>query len=157
MAHTAIETKDQEIQRLLETQAALEKQIEDLKLIIHKDEVDNNETEKHLEEQRKEVDEKPFMVENYDRKKRRQLKENPTVEKFLMDPTSIPELEESIRMLDVREEDKNQYVTRIYQVVQSMLTSQQNSVKCQTDQACMNNAIMYDYYSYGGSSDDENK
>ena len=74
-----------------------------------------------------------------------------------MDPTNIPELEESIRMLDFREEDKNQYVTRIYQVVQSMLTSQQNSVKCQTDQACMNNAIMYDYYSYGGSSDDENK
>jgi hypothetical protein len=59
--------------------------------------------------------------------------------------------------MDDREEDRNEYVNRIYQVIQSMLTSQQNSVKCQTDQACMNNAIMYDYYSYGGSSDDENK
>jgi hypothetical protein len=60
-------------------------------------------------------------------------------------------------MMDERLEDRNEYITRIYRVIQSMLTSQKNSVKCQTDEACMNNAIMYDYYSYGVSSEDEKK
>lgn len=36
-----------------------------------------------------------------------------------------------------------------------MLTAKQASVKTQTDEACMNNAIMYDYYSYGSSDSDK--
>ena len=35
-----------------------------------------------------------------------------------------------------------------------MLSSNRESKKIQTDQACMNNAVMYDYYSDGKSSSD---
>ena len=36
-----------------------------------------------------------------------------------------------------------------------MLTNKQKHQKVQTDQACMNNAIMYEYYSYGDSSSEK--
>lgn len=36
-----------------------------------------------------------------------------------------------------------------------MLTAKQVAVKTQTDEACMNNAIMYDYYSDGSSSSEK--
>ena len=74
-----------------------------------------------------------MMVENYDRKKRKLLRDNPMGEKPLMDPELITELEDSLRLLDERSETYNEYVNRIYQVIQTMLTTQQSSVKCQTD------------------------
>ena len=94
------------------------------------------------------------MAENYDRQKRIALKQNPMSEKHLLDPNNIEEFKEAVAMAGSRIDDRNEYVERLYEVVKSMLTSKQASVKTQTDEACMNNAIMYDYYSYGSSNSD---
>lgn len=36
-----------------------------------------------------------------------------------------------------------------------MLTNTQESVKTQTDQACMNNAVIYEYVDFGEPSEDD--
>ena len=72
--------------------------------------------------------------------------------KLLLDPATIDDYEEVVEISMGRQEDRNAYVESLYEVIKSMLTNKQKHQKVQTDQACMNNAIMYDYYSYGDSS-----
>lgn len=57
------------------------------------------------------------MVENYDRKKRQELKNNPNSYKLLLDPANIDEFEEALQLMKDRHEDRNDYVVRIYQVI----------------------------------------
>ena len=70
-----------------------------------------------------------------------------------MDPTTLPEFLESLDEFAEASEDRNEYVERLYSAVKQMMATASKSVKVQTDEACMNNAQMYEYYSYGGSSE----
>jgi hypothetical protein len=72
-----------------------------------------------------------------------------------MDPTTLPEFVETIDEFAEASEDRNKYVEQLYAAVKQMMATASKSVKIQTDQACMNNAKMYEYFSYGSSSEDK--
>ena len=95
------------------------------------------------------------MAKDYDRNKRIALKQNPMSAKLLLDPATVDEYHEVVEIAMGRQEDRNAYVESLYEVIKSMLTNKQKHQKGQTDQACMNNAVMYEYYSYGESSSEK--
>mmetsp|Transcript_20354 Transcript_20354/g.31088 ORF Transcript_20354/g.31088 Transcript_20354/m.31088 type:complete len:101 (+) Transcript_20354:108-410(+) len=92
------------------------------------------------------------MKKDYDRHKRVALKQNPMNAKLLLDPNNIDEFKDALQMSTDRIDNRNEMVQSLYEAIKSMLTHKLESKKVQTDQACMNNAIMYEYYSYGSSS-----
>ena len=74
MAEKAIQVKDNEIERLLEQQAHLEKTIEELKVIIRGDKKEEQELQEEQDKKQAELDGKEYMVKDYDRNKRIALK-----------------------------------------------------------------------------------
>ena len=133
----------------------MEKTIEELKVIIRDDKKEEKELQEEADKKQAELDGKEYMVKDYDRNKRIALKQNPMSGKLLLDPATIDDYEEVVEISLGRQEDRNAYVESLYEVIKSMLTNKQKHQKVQTDQACMNNAIMYDYYSYGDSSSEK--
>lgn len=63
-----------------------------------------------MDEQNKEIDSKPHMVENFDREKKKDLRNNPYGEKQLLDPLMIPDFKEAVAMATDRIDDRNEYV-----------------------------------------------
>ena len=110
-------------------QAHLEKQLEELKLIIKRDEEDDKAQKADLDEKNTELDNIPHMAKDYDRNKRVALNKNPTSARLLLDPTTIPELKEAVAMSITRIEDRNVYVEKMYNLIKSMLTTKQSSIK----------------------------
>lgn len=133
----------------------MEWQIRQLTKIKEEDEKDEKNQREAHELKIAEHEAKPMNAPNYDRNKRIQLKQNPYREDLLLDPTNISELKQSVTESLEGIEDRNEIVENLFNVVKKMLTTKQKSVKCQTDQACMNNAQMYEYYSYGDSTSEK--
>jgi hypothetical protein len=50
------------------------------------------------------------MVENFDKEKKKDLRNNPYGEKQLLDPLMIPDFKEAVAMATDRIDDRNEYV-----------------------------------------------
>lgn len=126
--------------------------------MLRQDKAEEEELAQETEKKQKELDDKEFMAKDYDRNKRtaiRKLPEYPTSGKLLQDPKNISEFKETIQISLAGIEDRNKYVAGLYEAVKGLMTNKQANQAVQTDEACMNNAVMYQYCSDGEASSEE--
>ena len=69
-----------------------------------------------------------------------------------MDPSIIGEFKEAVGMSQQENAQRMETVEKLFDVVKTMMSNKQESKKTQTDQACMNNAMMYEYESNGSET-----
>jgi len=62
-----------------------------------------------------------------------------------MDETTVPEFKEAIELSNERIEDRNELVEGLFSTVKGMLKNKMRDEQVQTDVACWNGAITYDY------------
>lgn len=148
-----IASKDSELAKMKELQASLETQINQLREMARKDKAEEEETREVIDGQKKEFDEKPHNAKDYDRNKRIALKQNPNDYSLLHDPGTLPEFKDSIQTQAQLVAIRNEYAESLFNEVKKMLKNKMKSQHAQTEQACMNNAIMYEYQ--GGDTSSE--
>lgn len=74
LCRQAVQTKNNEFERLLESQYELERQVEALQAIIKGDQAEGAAQKEYLDGLKSDVAAKPWMAEGYDRAKRVALK-----------------------------------------------------------------------------------
>lgn len=85
------------------------------------------------------------MEDGYDKAKRVALKQNPGAAELLLDARNVEEYAQSIKLMEEAQKDRDAYVAKLLKTIQEISSIKKESVKTQTDQACMNNAVTYDY------------
>ena len=85
------------------------------------------------------------MEDGYDKSKRVALKKNPGALELILDARNVKEYVQSIKLMEEAQKDRNAYVAKLLMTIQGISSIKKESVKTQTDQACMNNAVNFDY------------
>ena len=75
----------------------------------------------------------------------------PTNGILLMDGSRIPDYKQTADDFEEQFEETNKIVQAVYEASKEALQTKRKDAKVQTDQACMNNAQMYEYWSEGKS------
>lgn len=99
------------------------------------------------EPRKKELLAKLMYEPDYDRNKRVSIKQNPKNRALIMDPQTIEEFNEAMEDSRLETETRNDYADNLFVAVKRMLTNKMSDARTQTDLACMNNAVTYDYES----------
>ena len=88
---------------------------------------------------------------------RKLLYQYPEAPKTLLDPETIDNMNKFGDIFGDASDLRAENIKKIYNVVRTLMDNKTASVKCQTEQACMNNAVVYEYYSYGSDSESATK
>ena len=123
--------------------------------MLKSDKLKDKEAEEVLEGKQAELDQKDWMDEDHQKKKRVALRQNPNSTKLLMDPSNVANFKEAANLLGSRIQDRNQYAEDLYNLLKGMLANTRKDIKTQTEEACMNNAVMFKYEGNGDSTDEE--
>ena len=123
--------------------------------MLKSDKIKDEQAATELTEKQTELDKKEWMDEDHQRKKRIALKQNPNSTKLLMDPANVENFKDAAQVLTNRVEDRNMQAEDMYNLLKGMLSNKRKDMKTQTEEACMNNAIMYQYDGNGDSTEEE--
>lgn len=73
------------------------------------------------------------------------MKRDPENIKFAFDDEIVSTFKDGVKLLNKRIDTRTLNVDEMNRLVQGMMANKRVHVKTQTDKACMNNAVMYDY------------
>ena len=65
---------------------------------------------------------------------------------LLMEGSRIPDYKQTVEFAEEQLDERNAVVEAVYEASKLALSTKRKDAKVQTDQACMNNAQMYEYH-----------
>ena len=87
----------------------------------------------------------PNFEKDYERNKRVLLKQTTKIKTAIMDESILPEFNEALDMIESRINDRNELVDNLFETVKKMLSNKMRDANVQTDVACWNGAVTYDF------------